>query len=121
MKIRYILEYILYKIFTFPLFALPRAVRINIGSFFGFLFIPINFLLSIFANSLSRRYEYESDLFAVKTYGKPEAMIMALKNLTVDNLGNLTPHSMKVFLHYSHPPVLKRVVAIRETVGQDKI
>ena len=40
-------------------------------------------------------------------------MIDALKKLSVDNLSNLYPHSFKVFLEYSHPPVLERIKAIR--------
>ncbi|MEE9402153.1 MAG: M48 family metalloprotease, partial [Desulfobacteria bacterium] len=62
---------------------------------------------------LSRKHEYEADAYAVSTYGKPESMISGLKKLTVDNLSNLTPHPLKVFLSYSHPPVLERIHAIR--------
>jgi STE24 endopeptidase len=65
-------------------------------------------------NFISRRHEYEADEFAVRSYGKAEEFILALKKLTVDNLSNLTPHPLKVFLQYSHPPVLKRIEAIRK-------
>ncbi|MFA5272073.1 MAG: M48 family metallopeptidase [Candidatus Omnitrophota bacterium] len=82
--------------------------------FFGFLYSPINLFLSIFSNVISRKHEYEADKFAVLTYHKPEAFIAALKKLTVDNLSNLTPHPLKVFLDYSHPPVLKRIEAIKK-------
>jgi STE24 endopeptidase len=81
--------------------------------FFGFLYTPINMIFSILGSILSRKHEYEADLFAVTTYGKPESFIRALKKLTVDNLSNLTPHPWKVFLYYSHPPVLERIKAIR--------
>ncbi|MFC1823816.1 M48 family metallopeptidase [Thermodesulfobacteriota bacterium] len=81
--------------------------------FFGFLYSPIEMALSVFANILSRKYEYEADAFAVKTYSKPEMMISALKRLSVENLSNLTPHPIKVFLSYSHPPILQRIQAIR--------
>jgi STE24 endopeptidase len=81
--------------------------------FFAFLYAPINMVLSIFSNILSRKHEYEADAYAVSTYGKPESMISGLKKLTVDNLSNLTPHPLKVFLSYSHPPVLERIRAIR--------
>ncbi len=82
--------------------------------FFGFLYTPISLILSIAGTILSRKYEYQADRFAVTTYEKPEALVEALKKLTVDNLSNLTPHPLKVFLHYSHPPVLKRIEAIRD-------
>ena len=81
--------------------------------FFAFLYAPINMVISIFSKMLSRRHEYEADAYALTTYGKPESMISGLKKLTVDNLSNLTPHPLKVFLSYSHPPVLERILAIR--------
>lgn len=81
--------------------------------FFGFVYAPINMLFSIFGNILSRKHEYEADRFAVETFNKPAAFIDALKKLTVDNLSNLMPHPAKVFLEYSHPPVLLRIKAIR--------
>ena len=83
--------------------------------FFGFLFSPIQFFLSIVTHRLSRKYEYEADAFAIETYKQPEAFINALKKLSVDNLSNLTPHPLKVFLEYSHPPVLERIKVIRES------
>ena len=82
--------------------------------FFGFLYTPISLLLGLVQNLLSRKHEYEADAFAVTTYGEPGAMIDALKKLSVDNLSNLTPHPLKVFLEYSHPPVLERIRAIRK-------
>jgi len=84
--------------------------------FFSFLYTPINLLLSILLTALSRKHEYEADHFAVTTYQRPQAFIDALKKLTVDNLSNLTPHSLKVVLDYSHPPVLKRIKAIRQLI-----
>ena len=82
--------------------------------FFGFLYTPIEMILSIFGNMLSRRHEYDADAYSVKTYGEPESMITALKKLNVENLSNLTPHPVKVFLSYSHPPILERIKAIRD-------
>ncbi|MCL1971826.1 MAG: M48 family metallopeptidase [Endomicrobia bacterium] len=82
--------------------------------FFGFLYAPISMIIGIISSSLSRKHEYESDAYAVTTYKKPEAMIDALKKLSVDNLSNLHPHPFKVFMEYSHPPVLERINAIRK-------
>ncbi len=81
--------------------------------FFGFLYTPISLILSIAGKMLSRKYEFESDAYAAQTYKRPAAMIAALKKLTVDNLSNLTPHPVKVFLSYSHPPVLQRIRALK--------
>lgn len=81
--------------------------------FAGFLYAPVSMLLGLFGNILSRKHEYEADRFAAETTENPVALIEALKKLSVDNLSNLTPHPLKVFLEYSHPPVLERVNALR--------
>ncbi|MBT3258798.1 MAG: M48 family metallopeptidase [Deltaproteobacteria bacterium] len=98
------------------LFAAFQMEHISIYAglfFFGFLYAPIEMILSIFGNMLSRHHEYEADAWAVRTYQRPQSMIAALKKLSVDNLSNLTPHPLKVFLSYSHPPVLERIRAIQ--------
>jgi STE24 endopeptidase len=83
--------------------------------FFTLLYTPLELLLSIGMQVFSRRHEYAADRYAVETFGQPEAMAQALQKLSVQNLSNLTPHPLYVFLHYSHPPVLKRIQAIRHT------
>jgi STE24 endopeptidase len=82
--------------------------------FFGFLYSPIMMVLSIFGKMLSRRHEYEADRYAVETCRERESMILALKKLSVDNLSDLTPHPLKVFLSYSHLPPLELIKAIRK-------
>ena len=81
--------------------------------FFGFLYTPIGILISIIENAISRRHEYAADRYAAETTGKADAMIAGLKKLSADNLSNLTPHPFMVWLHYSHPPVLERIRALR--------
>jgi STE24 endopeptidase len=80
--------------------------------FFGFLYSPISMVLSIAANYMSRRHEFAADCYSVQTTRQLDAFIAALKRLSVDNLSNLTPHPLKVFLEYSHPPVLQRIKAL---------
>ena len=87
--------------------------------FFGFLYAPISMIIGVLTSYFSRRHEYAADNYAVTTYKKPEAMIDALKKLSVDNLSNLNPHPFKVFLEYSHPPALERIAAIRR-VGSEE-
>lgn len=81
--------------------------------FFGMLYSPIETILGIAMQKLSRSHEYEADHFASTTIQNPEEMVNVLKKLSKDNLSNLTPHPFYVFLNYSHPPVLKRIEAIR--------
>ncbi|HAS88917.1 MAG TPA: peptidase M48, partial [Desulfovibrio sp.] len=81
--------------------------------FFALLYTPVSIVLSIFSNIRSRKHEFEADAFAAQTTHGPEALIGALKKLSVSNLSNLTPHPFYVWLEYSHPPVLKRIEALR--------
>jgi len=80
---------------------------------FGILYSPVSTVLGILTNMLSRKHEYEADSFARTSY-KAEPLIEALKKLSSDNLSNLLPHSSYVFVHYSHPPLLKRLAALRK-------
>jgi STE24 endopeptidase len=60
----------------------------------------------------SRKNEFEADAYAREHYSG-EALSAALKKLSVDSLSNLYPHPLYVFFHYSHPPLPKRLEAIR--------
>ena len=84
--------------------------------FFGMLYAPIEMILSIFMQVFSRKNEYEADKYASDTTGKSADLIDALKKLSVNNLSNLTPHPLYVFLNYSHPPVLQRIRALDHEV-----
>lgn len=82
--------------------------------FFGLLYTPVDFLLSIAVNLLSRKNEFEADEFAAKTIDKASVMADTLKKLSKDNLSNLTPHPLYVFFNYSHPTALQRIEAINK-------
>jgi STE24 endopeptidase len=79
---------------------------------FGFLYSPISLILGMFSSMLSRKHEYEADAFAKNTYSA-EHLSNALKKLSVDNLSNLTPHPLNVFLFYSHPTLLQRLEKLK--------
>jgi STE24 endopeptidase len=90
-----------------------RQVSVYAGLvFFGILFAPLDGLLGLAVQAISRHHEYAADRFAVKTSGLGQALILALKKLSVHNLSNLQPHPLYVFLNYSHPPLLQRIEAI---------
>ena len=82
--------------------------------FFAFLYSPISTGLSILFNTMLRAHEFEADSYAARSTGTPEALVQALKKLSLANLSNLTPHPALVFLSYSHPPVLERIKALRK-------
>ena len=82
--------------------------------FFGFLFTPIEMVVSLFMQSISRRNEHEADYWAVSTTTNEINLISGLKKLAQKNLSNLSPHPLYVTLNYSHPPLSRRIESIKE-------
>jgi len=85
---------------------------------FGLLYTPLEMLLSIVIQAVSRKNEYEADRFAAGTIQEPQRLVDALKKLSAGNLSNLTPHPYYVFLNYSHPPLFQRIRAILQDEAQ---
>ncbi|MCB9015246.1 MAG: M48 family metallopeptidase [Lentimicrobiaceae bacterium] len=81
---------------------------------FVILYSPVSTLLSLFSNNISRRFEFEADAFAVQHTGR-EALASSLRILASDNLSDLTPHPLYVWVNYSHPPLKKRLEKIQGT------
>jgi len=75
---------------------------------FGILFSPISTFLGILMNRFSRKNEFEADAYAKET-SNANALMSALKKLSVNHLSNLKPHPAYVFFYYSHPPLLERL------------
>jgi len=86
--------------------------------FFGLLYTPIELVLSILMQILSRKNEYAADRFAAETIDDPQSIIESLNKLAANNLSDLTPHPFYVFLNYSHPPLLQRIQAITKLKGK---
>jgi STE24 endopeptidase len=82
--------------------------------FFIILYEPVQTVLGILSGLWSRKHEYEADAYAAGATGGPADMTAALKRLARDTLSNLTPHPLTVFLHYSHPPMIQRLAALRK-------
>lgn len=80
--------------------------------FFSLLYTPVELFLGTVIQGLSRKHEFDADRWAVETVDEPQSLATGLKRLSADNLSNLDPHPMYVFLNYSHPPLLQRLRAI---------
>jgi len=99
----------------FEAFGMKEQISVYAGLvFFMLLFSPVSRVLSVIGNLSSRKHEFEADAYAAKIQGTPDHLIKALKKLAADNLSNLTPHPLPVFLDYSHPPMLVRIKALRK-------
>jgi STE24 endopeptidase len=88
-----------------------QAIHLNLIAF-GILFSPISGITGLFMSLLSRKNEFEADAYAKETFDG-NSLSNALKRLSVDSLSNLYPHPAYVFFHYSHPPLLQRLAALK--------
>lgn len=80
---------------------------------FGMLMTPLNRVLDLLDNSLSRKHEWEADTFA-KNSGCGPAEASGLKKMSAQALSNLTPHPIVVKFEYSHPTLADRVKFLTE-------
>ena len=108
-------------IFLFALVAQDAGLAQSFGlsaAHFGFsllifslLISPIDLLLDIPLNYLSRKAEYAADAFAAQ-HADSQSIHGALVRLAQENLSNLNPHQLYVWLHYNHPALAERLRAI---------
>ena len=97
--------------------ALAAAAGCDAASFhvnlavFSLIYTPLNILLDIVTNVISRRHERQADAFA-RAHGLGPAEASALKKMSAKSLANLTPHPLVVFTEYSHPTLYERVKAL---------
>ena len=82
--------------------------------FFSMLYAPVSMFTSIVTTAISRKNEYEADKYSYDTTNNREALVSMLIGLSANNLSHLTPHPLKVFLSYSHPPVVDRIKAVNQ-------
>jgi STE24 endopeptidase len=80
---------------------------------FSILLEPVSKLLGVVLNAWSRRHEFEADAYAAEVTGDGAPLASALKRMTADHLSHPTPAKLRVWLDYSHPPLLQRLRALR--------
>ena len=73
---------------------------------------PFMFFVSPVFAHFSRRDEYQADAYAC-AQASGQDLAQALIKLYKDNSSTLTPDPMYVRFHYSHPPALERLAAMR--------
>jgi STE24 endopeptidase len=99
-----------YSKISTPFYSCNLCIDLKIiytGIFLSSIVFPIEFLI----NTISRKFEFESDEFAMKLTDK-NSIIKSLKNIFRENLSNLFPHPLYSKFKYSHPPPLERILHI---------
>lgn len=91
-----------------------RQISPHVGLvLFSILLEPVSKLLGVVMNAWSRRHEFEADAYAAEITGDGAPLASALKKMTADHLSHPTPAKLRVWLDYSHPPLLQRLRALR--------
>ncbi len=78
----------------------------------------VTFWFGPVVNLVSRKFEYEADAYAAWTMREPDSLIHSLRKLNEKNLSNLTPHRLYSAFYYSHPTLLERESALRQSAEQ---
>jgi STE24 endopeptidase len=79
---------------------------------FFILLEPAGKALGVLFNAWSRRHEFEADAYAAEMTGDPSPLASALRKMTADHLSHPSPAPLRVWLDYSHPPLLERLRAL---------
>lgn len=91
-----------------------QPVIIGLLIVFQFIFSPYNELMGFLMTILSRKFEFEADEFAKKLRFTDE-LKSALIKLHKENLGFPASDPLYSSYHYSHPPLLERLRALKMT------
>lgn len=85
---------------------------------FSFLFSPVDHAERFLMNLVSRAYEFQADNFACKLGFSPQLQSGLIK-IHKENKGNMNPDKWYSTYHYSHPPLLERLQAMKAAAKQD--
>jgi STE24 endopeptidase len=60
-------------------------------------------------SAISRHFERQADQVSLELANQPDAFIQAEKRLAIDNISNVAPNPVSVWLFASHPPPVERI------------
>jgi len=79
---------------------------------FMMLFTPTEQVVSLLMTMLSRSFEFQADSFAAHM-GRGAALGSGLLQIHEENKGDLNPDSWYSWYHFSHPPLVERLRALK--------
>ncbi|CAM9241298.1 unnamed protein product [Sphacelaria rigidula] len=87
------------------------ATLITLHLFSSVMWTPVDHVLDVLMNMLSRKNEFQADAYATQL-GYAKGLKSGLVKLQLENLGNMNPDPWYSKVHYSHPPLVERLQAI---------
>lgn len=94
----------------------PNPMFIALTLFTSTYWTPVDKVLTFLVNVNSRRNEFSADQYGVKL-GYAKQLASGLIKLQIENKGNMVPDSLYSAYHFSHPPLVERLVPL-EAAGK---
>jgi len=85
---------------------------------FTMVYSPVDHVLRFLTNLLSRKNEFEADAFSVEL-GYRKDLSSGLITIHKENKSNMYPDKLYSAYHYSHPPLIERLNAMKSSIKKE--
>ena len=105
------LFYLIFKtsVYVLGVFKLNSLVQLSSLPLVFLYFILFGIIMQPLEAYVSRRFERDADLLALKVTGAKEAFVSLMEKLATQNLADRSPHPLIKFFFFSHPPIDERI------------
>ena len=105
------LFYLIFKtsVYSLKIFNLESLGQLTSLPLVFLYFILFGIIMQPLEAFISRRFEKEADLLALKVTGSKEAFISLMEKLAAQNLADRNPHPIIKFFFFTHPPIDERI------------
>lgn len=105
------LFYLIFKtsVYTLVIFKLNSLLQLSSLPLVFLYFILFGIITQPLEALISRRFEKDADLLALKVTGAKAAFISLMEKLAAQNLADRNPHPVIKFFFFSHPPIDERI------------
>jgi len=118
-----------FLLYLFSLFLHTKELYVSFGFndqpiiigfiLFSLVYSPIENVMSFLMHVISRKHEFEADNYA-SYYNYTKELKSGLIKLHTENKSPLDPDKLYAIYHYSHPPLLERLEALKEDISENE-
>lgn len=108
--------YLIFKTsaYTLAVFKLNSLAQLSSLPLVFLYFILFGIIMQPLEALISRRFEKEADLLALKVTGAKEAFVSLMEKLAAQNLADRNPHPLIKFFFFTHPPIDERIKIVNQ-------
>ena len=101
---------------SFPFFGYSSISDISGFPLFALLMLSLGVFSMPLQNAFIRSLETKADIYSISLTKKPDVFILMMEKLGARNLADISPSKFVEFMLYDHPPIAKRIAAVRKAV-----